>query len=152
MRLTYILAIVLVPATLSILAPASAALIDFETDPTSAPTVDDYVLNSPYPIVGGSVSMYFDNNTNFTSSLDIACTEFMNTNCITDKFGSKSRKSAEFLCQRGRVDCQKIVAVHDRTIYSAEAGVWQAAADGAWQFGLTNVHFKEPTQVLLRFS
>jgi len=66
MRLTYILAIVLVPATLSILAPASAALIDFETDPTSAPTVDDYVLNSPYPIVGGSVSMYFDNNTNFT--------------------------------------------------------------------------------------
>lgn len=41
--------------------------------------------------------------------------------------------------QRGRVDCMKIVAVHDRTIYSAEAGLWQAAADGSWQFGLTNV-------------
>jgi hypothetical protein len=41
--------------------------------------------------------------------------------------------------QLGRVDCQKIVAVHDRTIYSAEAGVWQAAPDGGWQFGLTNV-------------
>ena len=33
--------------------------------------------------------------------------------------------------QHGRVDCQKIVAVHDRTIYSAETGVWQAAPDGA---------------------
>ncbi len=42
--------------------------------------------------------------------------------------------------QRGRVDCQKIVAVHDRTIYTAEAGVWQAAPDGSWQFALTNVN------------
>ncbi len=42
--------------------------------------------------------------------------------------------------QRGRVDCQKIVAVHDRTIYSAESGVWQAAPDGGWQFGLSNVN------------
>ena len=42
--------------------------------------------------------------------------------------------------QRGRVDCQKIVAVHDRTIYSAETGVWQAAPDGSWQFALSNVN------------
>ena len=28
----------------------------------------------------------------------------------------------------GRVDCQKIVADHDRTIYSAESGVWQVCA------------------------
>jgi hypothetical protein len=41
--------------------------------------------------------------------------------------------------QHGRVDCQKIVAMHDRTIYSAESGVWQAAPDGSWQFGLANV-------------
>ncbi len=39
----------------------------------------------------------------------------------------------------GRVDCQKIFAVHDRTMYSAESAVWQAAPDGSWQFGLTNV-------------
>jgi hypothetical protein len=41
--------------------------------------------------------------------------------------------------QHGRVDCQKMVAMHDRTVYSAESGVWQAAPDGSWQFGLTNV-------------
>ena len=34
--------------------------------------------------------------------------------------------------QHGRVDCQKIVAMHDRTIYSAESGVWYAAPDGSW--------------------
>ena len=42
--------------------------------------------------------------------------------------------------QLGRVDCQKLVAVHDRTIYSAATGVWQAAADGGWQFALSNVN------------
>ncbi len=39
----------------------------------------------------------------------------------------------------GRVDCQKIFAAHDRAMYSAESGAWQAAPDGSWQFGLTNV-------------
>jgi hypothetical protein len=41
--------------------------------------------------------------------------------------------------QRGRVDLSKIVAQHDRTIYSAESGIWQAAADGGWQLGLKNL-------------
>lgn len=66
MHRSTILSIALLAATLWLLSPASAALIGFETDPTSTPTVDNYVLNSAYPIVGGSVSMYFDNNTNFT--------------------------------------------------------------------------------------
>ena len=41
--------------------------------------------------------------------------------------------------RHGRVDCQKIFAVHDRTMYSAESAVWQAAPDGSWQFALANV-------------
>lgn len=41
--------------------------------------------------------------------------------------------------QRGHVDCQKITAVHDRTVYTAESCVWQAAADGGWQLELSNV-------------
>jgi hypothetical protein len=66
MNRTVIVAATLVFATLALAAsPAAAALITFETDPGGSPTVDDYVLNTPYPIVGGSVSMYFYNNTNF---------------------------------------------------------------------------------------
>jgi hypothetical protein len=41
--------------------------------------------------------------------------------------------------QKGRVDCQKIVATHDRTMFTADSGVWQATPDGGWQFVLTNV-------------
>ncbi len=41
--------------------------------------------------------------------------------------------------QRGRVDCQKITAQHDRTLYSADSAIWQGAPDGSWQFGLANV-------------
>jgi hypothetical protein len=66
MRLTHILSIALAAATLSILSPARAALIDFESDPSAAPSVDDYVLATPYPIGGGSVQFYFDMNANLT--------------------------------------------------------------------------------------
>ncbi len=38
------------------------------------------------------------------------------------------------------LELQKVVAHHDRTIYSAESGVWQAAPDGSWQVGLSNVN------------
>ena len=66
MRLTHILSIALAAATLSILSPTRAAVIDFETDPTTAPSADDYVLATPYPIGGGSVQCYFDVNANLT--------------------------------------------------------------------------------------
>lgn len=42
--------------------------------------------------------------------------------------------------QLGRVDLHKIVGQHDRTIYSAESGVWQIAPNGSWQLGLSNVN------------
>jgi hypothetical protein len=42
--------------------------------------------------------------------------------------------------QRGRVDMHNVVAVHDRTRYSAETGLWQAAADGGWQLGFSNAN------------
>jgi AsmA-like C-terminal region len=41
--------------------------------------------------------------------------------------------------QRGRVDLQKVVGQHDRTVYAADAGVWQIAPDGGWQLGFSNV-------------
>jgi hypothetical protein len=66
MHRSTILSIALAAAILSIASPAGAAMIDFETDPTAAPSVDDYVLATPYPIGGGSVQFYFDVNANLT--------------------------------------------------------------------------------------
>jgi hypothetical protein len=59
-------------AFLTISQPAVAAVIDFETDPTTAPSTDDYVLSTPYPIAGGSVQFYFDVNANlaYDSGID----------------------------------------------------------------------------------
>jgi hypothetical protein len=65
MRLTHILSIALATATLSILPPASAALIDFETDPAAATPVDNAPLSTPYNIAGGgTVRFFFDTNGN----------------------------------------------------------------------------------------
>jgi len=51
---------------ISLTSIASASVIDFETDPTTAPSTDDYVLSSPYSFAGGSVQFYFDTNANLT--------------------------------------------------------------------------------------
>jgi hypothetical protein len=42
--------------------------------------------------------------------------------------------------KRGQVDLQRIVARHNRSLYSVESGVWLVGADGGWQCNLNNVN------------
>jgi hypothetical protein len=67
-----ILTTVLIVTAICLASGTSASVIDFETDPTAAPSTDDYVLATPYPIAGGSVQFYFDMNANlaYDSGID----------------------------------------------------------------------------------
>ncbi|MEX0641298.1 MAG: hypothetical protein WD468_01280, partial [Pirellulales bacterium] len=42
--------------------------------------------------------------------------------------------------KRGQVDLTNFIAHHDRSIYSAESGTWQAMADGGWQCSLSKIN------------
>ena len=41
---------------------------------------------------------------------------------------------------RGKVDFKNVIARHDRSVYSAESGTWQVAADGSWQCSLSKMN------------
>ena len=41
---------------------------------------------------------------------------------------------------RGKVDFKNFIAHHDRSVYSAEAGTWQVAADGGWQCSVSKMN------------
>jgi hypothetical protein len=48
--------------------------------------------------------------------------------------------AGQVVYQRGRAELHNIVALHDRTVYSAESGVWQATPDRSWQISLSKLN------------
>lgn len=50
------------------------------------------------------------------------------------------RVAGEAAYKQGKVELKNIAAQHDRSVYSAESGLWQVMPDGGWQCGLSKVN------------